>query len=474
MPNTPNFAWNQPTIGADLDVWGDELNAQSNAIDAEMFLKANKANPVFTGAITAPAFIGNPNAVLRPTVDGVNAIQFQNQSGGVFAWMDTVAQKLRVPIIVGGPSVQLRPETDGTAAILFQNAAGTVAAAVDTVNNRLIAGTGGVRSPIFSGDPVILQPVTDSSASIQFRNSAGTILATVDTIINTFSISAIVCPLLLGNPNMIFRPTGGGTTFQFQNAAAAVIASIDTSVQAMSIPAMICPLYTGASVAIRATTDAAAAIQFQNAAGTSIVGIDTHIAKVNISGAAQVSADLTRQLLLTSLSDPTGKQMRLGYDLSNNTAVVEGLLGGSGVFLLLNPTGGNVGVGLNSPAMHLHISGAGAVEIGAFTPSVNLHNSVLITDAAGAGYTGGALVLGSGVSNFAAIRASFRDGTGNGAGTLVFYVRTSTASLALAEVMELTNTGTVRLNTLPSSSPGAGSRALWYDPADGNRIKFAA
>jgi hypothetical protein len=29
-------------------------------------------------------------------------------------------------------------------------------------------------------------------------------------------------------------------------------------------------------------------------------------------------------------------------------------------------------------------------------------------------------------------------------------------------------------DNLPSSNPGAGSKNFWYDPADGNRIKYAA
>jgi hypothetical protein len=30
------------------------------------------------------------------------------------------------------------------------------------------------------------------------------------------------------------------------------------------------------------------------------------------------------------------------------------------------------------------------------------------------------------------------------------------------------------VTSLPSSNPGAGTKQLWYDPADGNRVKFAA
>jgi hypothetical protein len=72
---------------------------------------------------------------------------------------------------------------------------------------------------------------------------------------------------------------------------------------------------------------------------------------IGIGGAAgaaarlHVGADAFRQLYLTSSSDPVNKQMRLGYDTSNNTVVVEGFLTGVGVVLLLNPSGGNVCIG---------------------------------------------------------------------------------------------------------------------------------
>ena len=62
-----------------------------------------------------------------------------------------------------------------------------------------------------------------------------------------------------------------------------------------------------------------------------------------------VAADVYRQLYLTSSSDPTNKQMRIGYDLSNNTGVVEMLIAGAGGPLFLNPTGGGVAIGTTTP-----------------------------------------------------------------------------------------------------------------------------
>lgn len=41
-------------------------------------------------------------------------------------------------------------------------------------------------------------------------------------------------------------------------------------------------------------------------------------------------------------------------------------------------------------------------------------------------------------------------------------------------VMVVDNNGHMSLFNMPSSNPGAGSKKLWYDPADGNRVKFAA
>jgi hypothetical protein len=34
--------------------------------------------------------------------------------------------------------------------------------------------------------------------------------------------------------------------------------------------------------------------------------------------------------------------------------------------------------------------------------------------------------------------------------------------------------GAISFPYLPSTNPGAGSKQLWYDPSDGNRVKFAA
>ena len=42
------------------------------------------------------------------------------------------------------------------------------------------------------------------------------------------------------------------------------------------------------------------------------------------------------------------------------------------------------------------------------------------------------------------------------------------------EIAMFAGNGSVKFAGLPSSNPGAGTKQLWYDPADGNRVKFAA
>lgn len=57
--------------------------------------------------------------------------------------------------------------------------------------------------------------------------------------------------------------------------------------------------------------------------------------------------------------------------------------------------------------------------------------------------------------------------TADGAGFLIFQI-------GGVQRLILFPDGGIAIPTLPSAVPGAGSYRLWYDPADGNRVKFAA
>ena len=73
-------------------------------------------------------------------------------------------------------------------------------------------------------------------------------------------------------------------------------------------------------------------------------------------GTAQIAADATRQLYLTSSSAPGAKQMRLGYDVTTNAGVIEAWLSSASAPMLLNPSG-IVGVGAaTAPAYLLHVN----------------------------------------------------------------------------------------------------------------------
>lgn len=75
MPDTTNYEWALPTIGADFDTWGNLLNAAFDDIDAQVFTiassiatavdtKLDKAGGTLTGALngTAATFSGNVTA----------------------------------------------------------------------------------------------------------------------------------------------------------------------------------------------------------------------------------------------------------------------------------------------------------------------------------------------------------------------------------------------------------------------------
>jgi len=89
------------------------------------------------------------------------------------------------------------------------------------------------------------------------------------------------------------------------------------------------------------------------------VGIGTTSPLTNL----QVAADTFRQLYLSGGSVPTS-QLRLGFDVSNNTCVIEGTMAGN--FdrpLLLNPQGtGNVGIRTTAPGYTLTVQNSGAAH----------------------------------------------------------------------------------------------------------------
>jgi hypothetical protein len=132
--------------------------------------------------------------------------------------------------------------------------------------------------------------------------------------------------------------------------------------------------------------------------------------------------------------------------------------GNSGVVNITAP--GNVGIGTPTPVTVLTLQ-AGAT--GAFTPLLTLYASLSSTVGEGASID---WADGSSHTVFGRIRSLCRTA---GQYDLVF----STYYGSALEALRLTAPGGIVLPSLPSANPGAGSKQLWYDPADGNRVKFA-
>jgi len=109
--------------------------------------------------------------------------------------------------------------------------------------------------------------------------------------------------------------------------------------------------------------------------------------KIGIGTAApgnllHVAADVARQLRLSG-ANPNNNVL-IGYDVTNNTGVVEAFLAGAGRPLILNPSGGNVGVGTSNPAARIH-----AVSGGSWNPGVvGVPGGGLVTDGAFGGGIG--------------------------------------------------------------------------------------
>lgn len=63
--------------------------------------------------------------------------------------------------------------------------------------------------------------------------------------------------------------------------------------------------------------------------------------------------------------------------------------------------------------------------------------------------------------------------TGGGEGGFIFYAQTGGGDGSMNECFRIDGNGQCFMKRLRSTNPGAGSKQIWYDPADGNRVKFA-
>jgi hypothetical protein len=275
-------------LANDIRNWGGNVNAGGYNL-------SNLGVLGLAGFIVAPAFVGNPSAILRPTVDSTIAIRFENSLGGMAAGVDTLNSimfadgGMSTPALTGKPNILMRPTADSATAFNIQNAAGTGSAfSVNTTTLSVVAGPGGVVSPLFSGlAKVILRPTADATDAVQIQNAAQFAIVTVDTVTGRLTCSPYIRGLIFeGNPTVNIRPlTDGAAAIKFQNVAGNSCASIDTSLSRFTTQGSIeSPVYLGNPVVIRSLGDSATGIQFHNAAGATKCSISTLDGTVQAQG----------------------------------------------------------------------------------------------------------------------------------------------------------------------------------------------
>ena len=169
-------------------------------------------------------------------------------------------------------------------------------------------------------------------------------------------------------------------------------------------------------------------------------------------------------------STSTGSWFRVSMGASTGNTYVslqQFISGGSAPGMLaLNPLGGNVGIGTTNPTSRLAVETSGVTQA--------LASFINNTAATNGNTTRLRLGPHSGFSVSPEL-SPYIEGIVDVAGTGSSGIAIGTFSGGgLAERLRLTGSGGIALPTLPSTNPGAGTKQLWYDPADGNRIKYAA
>jgi hypothetical protein len=435
MPTTPNYAWPYPVVGADLDTWGNILNATGNLIDAEMFKKANSANPVFTGVVTAPEFRGNPSVILRPTVDGPGAVQLQNAASVAIVSIDTTTQTVftRSTLLVGKTTDDLvnRLQVEGKTAVVDASTDNTPAINIVKPNG----GQARVNLSALAGNAVVIDFLEGSQKWI-----AGTgMVTTSPPSWDVQDFTGIHFPISC---------TASSSGIKQVTLKDRVLIGADTGLfGALSVSGSQTVVDSGAAIACVARFSGGGS--YHNA-----IILDT-------TGAANASGYRR------------GMYWGSGYDDFSLARFPNSGAGPAIHDLFVSPLG-RVAIGTTTPAFHLEVYGAGFAQPDYFSPSNNIGNSVAIFESAASGHTGGACVFGVVNLALAAIKTGLITGAGYGQGYLSFYTRSATGNEHLTEAVQITTNQQMKMTYLQAANPGAGSKQFWYDPADGNTVKFAA
>lgn len=127
---------------------------------------------------------------------------------------------------------------------------------------------------------------------------------------------------------------------------------------------------------------------------------------------------------------------------------------------------GKIAIGMIGPTALLHILGQNVGGIDSIT-AIQLDRGY---DAVGDSID---IAWGPGPNYMGRLAVS---AVGGGEAGFTFYAQSNSLGYINGfnnAVMRIDGLGAYYLYRLRSTNPGAGSKALWYDPADGNRVKFA-
>lgn len=139
MPNTPNFDWEYPTVGASENVWGDILNALALAIDADLKEVEDGAQPLNV-RLTSLAGISAASGALEKT--GADTLGVYPVTAGGKALANNAGTANTFPYFSASNTVALAAITAAGRAILDD-------ANVAAQRTTLQLGTG--NSPTFAG-----------------------------------------------------------------------------------------------------------------------------------------------------------------------------------------------------------------------------------------------------------------------------------------------------------------------------------
>jgi hypothetical protein len=185
------------------------------------------------------------------------------------------------------------------------------------------------------------------------------------------------------------------------------------------------------------------------AAGNVRIGVQSSEARLHVAGPSDVPSLTGTEATCVVQGDSSVRLLMGGYHAAPSGFWLQAAFNGFAFPLILNPLGGNVGVATANPQALLHVSGA-ANELGGIAISTQ----------------------GEEANRYALYRRS--DGSLTFRGYQGVFTGYSFRSSSDGEVFRISDNGQITIPFLPSGNPGAGTKQLWYDPADGNRVKYAA